>query len=287
MGVIVGVHGIGQQQLGRQQLLQAWRPALGDGLERACGQPVPDVPLDLAFYGDVFLPPPDTAAVGKSAAAAGEWWETLEEADLVELEEAAREVLPEGAVEEAQASPDKARTRMPGVLRAVDRCFPAGGILAFGDLAQVRRYLSDPEIKARVDAAVDTAVTPQCRVLIGHSLGSVVAFEYLRRHPEARLELLVTLGSPLGLNLVRRRMPDPAYGADSGVPPSVRSWVNVYDTRDPVACAGPLARWWPGVRDCPPVDNGRDAHAATAYLGKQATGQAVLEALPDLAVTQR
>ncbi|WP_051338324.1 alpha/beta hydrolase [Streptomyces flavidovirens] len=287
MGVIVGVHGVGQQQLGRQQLLQAWRPALGDGLERACGQPVPEVPLDLAFYGDAFLSAPGTSIPGKSTAMGAAWWERLDEEDYVELERAAREVLPERSIEEEQTASDKARTRVPGFLRAVDRHFPAGGILAFGDLIQVRRYLVNPVVKSRVDAAVDAAVTRQCQVLIGHSLGSVVAFEYLRRHPDARLELLVTLGSPLGLRLVRERMPHPAYGTGFGVPPAVRAWVNVYDTRDPVACAGPLARWWAGVRDCPPVDNGRDAHAVTAYLGKQATGHAVLGALPDLAAKPR
>ncbi|MCW8096894.1 alpha/beta hydrolase family protein [Streptomyces tauricus] len=283
MGTVVGIHGIGQQQLGRQQLLTAWQPALGDGVERACdGRKVPNVPLNMAFYGDVFLSRPESAAASKAGAASGPWWERLDEATSAELESTAGELLPEGAIQEANARPAKARTRMPGFLRAIDRHFPAGGLLAIGDLVQVRRYLSDAEVKARVDAAVDAAVTPECAVLIGHSLGSVVAFEYVRRHPGLRLPLLVTLGSPLGLNLVRRLMPNVSYGVSFGIPPTVRAWVNVRDPRDPVASAGPLGQWWPGVDDVPPVDNGRDAHSATAYLGKKATGQAVLAALPGL-----
>jgi hypothetical protein len=35
MGRLVGVHGIGKQQLGRHQLLASWAPALADGVERA------------------------------------------------------------------------------------------------------------------------------------------------------------------------------------------------------------------------------------------------------------
>ena len=34
---LVGVHGIGKQQLGRHQLLGLWSRALADGLERASG----------------------------------------------------------------------------------------------------------------------------------------------------------------------------------------------------------------------------------------------------------
>lgn len=279
--VIIGIHGIAQQQLGRQQLRAAWRPALGDGIERACGHPVPEVPLDMAFYGDVFLDS-DGGQLTKGGPA-GAWWEDLDASALTYLEEAAYEVLPEGAVELAEAQPPKVRTRMPGFLRAVDRTFPAGGVLAFGDLVQVRRYLTEPDVKKRVDEAVSTRVSAQCRVLMAHSLGSVVAFEYLRQHPGERLDLLVTLGSPLGLRLVRKLMPHAEYGVAFGVPPQLRQWVNVRDLRDPVACAGPLSQWWPGVSDCPPVNNGPDAHSAAAYLSKAATGQALLSALPTLA----
>ena len=38
VAIIIGVHGIGQQQSGRHQLLPAWRQATLDGLERASGR---------------------------------------------------------------------------------------------------------------------------------------------------------------------------------------------------------------------------------------------------------
>jgi len=40
------------QQSGRHQLIEAWGPALADGLERAAGHQVPIPELDIAFYGD-------------------------------------------------------------------------------------------------------------------------------------------------------------------------------------------------------------------------------------------
>ena len=52
---VVGVHGIAQQQGGRHQLLEAWRPALHDGVERARGLEWPKPSLDLVYYGDLYL----------------------------------------------------------------------------------------------------------------------------------------------------------------------------------------------------------------------------------------
>jgi pimeloyl-ACP methyl ester carboxylesterase len=83
------------------------------------------------------------------------------------------------------------------LLRAVDRRFgAAAGVLYVGVLRQVRRYLTDPHLKATVDARVEAAVGERCRVLIGHSLGSLIAYEYLRQHPGHGVQLLLTLGSP-------------------------------------------------------------------------------------------
>ena len=62
------------------------------------------------------------------------------------------------------------------LLRALDAKFgAAAGVLYLGTLRQVRRYLGDAAVKSEIDRIVADAVTPDCRVLIGHSLGTVVA----------------------------------------------------------------------------------------------------------------
>ncbi|HEX8629709.1 MAG TPA: hypothetical protein VF755_16205 [Catenuloplanes sp.] len=302
MATIIGVHGIAQQQLGRRQLLELWQPALGDGLERHAG-PAAELPdLDIVFYGDLFLPgenggspnvPPAKGGPGQG----GDWFDDLDEQEAAELAEAAGEIVSDEDIAEAAATPAKADIRLPRPLQAVvgaigRRFGSAAVVLFFGDLRQVRRYLREPGLKATVDGRVAAAVSPGCRVLVGHSLGSVVAYEYVRRHPDADLPLLLTLGSPLGLKMVRRWLPaaptvpsaltvpsaPPGGGLPGGLPPGVRRWVNVYDKRDPVACAGPLYRWWPGVDDAD-VTNESDAHEVTRYLGKRVTGAAIVAAL--------
>ncbi|QES46647.1 hypothetical protein DEJ50_01045 [Streptomyces venezuelae] len=303
VSTIVGIHGIGKRQTGRHQMAPAWRAALRDGLERATGSAVAEPPLALAFYGHLFAPAATrtgTRTSTQDATRAGTgatkgpgpdphaWLTELDGAELEDLLAAAGEAITPEEAEAAAASPAKAYTRLPRplqtVLRALDRRFgPSAGVLYLGALREVRRYLTDTELKERIDATVRADVSPDCRVLIGHSLGSVVAFEYVRQNPGHRLDRLVTLGSPLSLRMVRRLLPNPRYGAIRGLPVTLGSWVNIRDARDPVTCGGGLRPWWPGVDDRPPVDNQGDAHAVERYLGKRETASAVLEVLPGLA----
>ncbi|MGY4744956.1 hypothetical protein [Streptomyces sp. ATMOS53] len=296
MTAIVGIHGIGKQQSGRHQMAPSWRAALRDGLERASGSAMPEPPLDLAFYGHLFSPAASTSAgprpgpgrKGPGRAEPGELFAGLDGEELEDLLQAAGEAVTPEEVEAAAASPAKAYTRVPiplqAVLRAMDRKFgPSAGVLYLGALRGVRQYLKDAELKECIDAAVRAGVSPACRVLIGHSLGSVIAFEYVRQNPGHRLERLITLGSPLSLRMVSRLLPNPHYGRVRGLPVTLGSWVNIRDARDPVTCGGALRRWWPGVDDRPPVDNRGDAHAVERYLGKRETGSAVLEVMPGLA----
>jgi hypothetical protein len=62
MARVVGVHGIAQEQLGRNQLLDAWRRALDDGVLIAGGDGAVAPSFDLAFYGDLFLSAEDEGA---------------------------------------------------------------------------------------------------------------------------------------------------------------------------------------------------------------------------------
>jgi hypothetical protein len=77
---------------------------------------------------------------------------------------------------------------------------------------------------------------------------------------------LLTLESPLGLRMVRDRLPGAELGAAEL---GVAHWINVRDPNDPVTAAGALDRWYPGVSDRR-ADNGYGAHAAERYLSSKA-----------------
>lgn len=279
MSQLIGVHGIGKQYLGRNQILDDWIPALTDGLERATGRRARRADLDLAFYGHLFRPvDPESEAKSPPSDEAASQLADLDDAEIVELTEAVEEIVTPADLAGAAADADKAFIWLPVPVQflvgAIERRFPAASaILCLGVMRQVRTYLRDPQLKAEIDQ-ITAEAADGATVLLGHSLGSVVAYEYLRQHPDHSVKLLITLGSPLGLRMVRNRLQVGQLGATR--------WVNVRARNDPVTAAGALDRWYPGVVEPTPVKNGGDAHAAERYLDSRAVGTTLIEVLPEL-----
>lgn len=111
-------------------------------------------------------------------------------------------------------------------------------------------------------------------ILVAHSLGSLVAYDYLSaRRDTGVVQRLVSLGSMLGSADLRRLL----IGGDSsdafGEPRSVKSWVNIRNSGDPFAI--PLAFGRDIVTD-PPADE-VDQHEMVGYLRNGITAGAILE----------
>ncbi|GAA2146588.1 alpha/beta hydrolase family protein [Actinomadura napierensis] len=150
-----------------------------------------------------------------------------------------------------------------------DRCVPVVAAL----VSELSVYF-DPDsapvrhaVRSRLARALEQY---RPRVLIAHSLGSVVAYETLHAHPDIEIELLVTLGSPLAMRKVvyDRLEPTPQWGMGAR-PPGVRDWANVSDHGDFVAVPrGALAMRFEGVaRDLELSIHLVDPHRVKAYLG--------------------
>lgn len=146
-----------------------------------------------------------------------------------------------------------------------------------GFLPDVYDYLFDPQERARIDATVEQRLQAGSRfIIVAHSLGTVVAYHLLaslqRRATPPEVPLLVTLGSPLGMQEVQdelRRL----LGGSLPRLDCVSRWLNVSDRLDPVAvdaklsgefhCAGPLEDI---VGLNVNADSPRHPHSATGYL---------------------
>jgi hypothetical protein len=307
MSTIVLVHGIAQEQLAADTLESAWLPALAGGV-RNHGQPeladrlwrhsAPgDITVRMAYYGQYFL---DHDAQGPAGPveldqAETELAEQLAAAWLSSAATAARDARDRAEAtrhlaaltdprDDTQGPHAALRPAINGLTRL--RWFAPFGMGLAGRfvsraLTQVTRYLSNDTIRAGAQDLVLDQIGPDTRLVIGHSLGSVVAYEALHRtkHPVA----LLTLGSPLGLRTViyDRLLPAPPH-----VPPAVTRWDNLVDRDDLVAAHLDLQPYFPPapghtVQPVTPtsLDNGSQPHDATHYLTKRTTGRIITEAL--------
>jgi hypothetical protein len=279
MARIVCVHGIAQQLRGEQTLLQAWWPAIADGVARAGGGPVPAGDVAMAFYGDLFRPPGELLGVGDPYYQAKDVRPGFEQELLLEWWRHAAEVdarVPPPDADTLARAPRSAQTALRALSQSKFWAKVALRSLVF-DLKQVSGYLLDPQLRQAARARVTAAVTPETRVVVAHSLGSVVAYEALCSMPDHPVRAFITLGSPLGIaNLIFDRL-DPAPRAGRGVWPGQDSvvWTNIVDHGDVVALEKDLrSRFGDGVRNAV-VHNGAHAHDVSAYLTDLLTGQAI------------
>lgn len=285
MATIVGIHGIAQQFQGRHSLGMVWYDALRDGLAAAGYRPTAELlePSDVAvvFFGDLFRPP-GTMAVQEPPFSAADIQPGLERDLLTVFYQAAvAEDRPPGV---PGAPIPRGRgatlvmldrlTRSRSFARLAERAF-------IGNLKQVTAFLTDSTIKQSALARVREQINADTRVVIGHSLGSVVAYEYLCHDHPPSVETFVTLGSPLGIpNLVFDRLSPPPVGGIGAWPDDLAAWVNVADPHDVVALRKDLAPLFRGtlpgqVISDRLVDNGDQPHAVDRYLNASQTGSAL------------
>lgn len=265
---IVYLHGVGHQTADG-----GWHEAITEGL-RAAGYDDGDiagVPMVAPRYGDLL-------AVG---------------VDPDEAMPAQRRVRPPSPTQRAAYEQNQARLRRllgddPGDLLAG----PLGGVPAVAadlgvkaatavhrTLAEAGRYVASAKLRAAVLARVTESLPTQHGsriVLVGHSLGSLVAIDLLDQLSESiTVDRLVTLGSPAGI---------PAMHKGSGrllktFPyQTVGSWLNVVSVGDPVCAGRGLAGFFPAAHDAF-VDLGVGAHGEDSYLRHPVVARTVGESV--------
>ncbi|WP_308013504.1 hypothetical protein [Streptomyces beigongshangae] len=286
---VVGVHGIGQSKTSQHQLTADWGRALKRGIDSlpdvtACvaSLEVPHWTALLARGTDRLGPEDDIFGESVPMDPAEEEFVAEVFADLVRPEDV---VFAETQPLATLGPPKLWSPRLTRLAMAYDRRRPSGGVqFIVRRMREVRYYLTKPALAAEVRAFIRDGFTPDDAVVIGHSLGSVIAYDLLR-HKEvgaagtgSALHTLVTCGSPLGIPAVRRLM-----GITDGTPLQLDShirWVNVFDPDDFItggACLSAIARELTEVQ----VDNGiGDPHSALRYLRSVPVARAVAGGRP-------
>jgi len=286
MAKVVVVHGVGQQTSGHIDLHAKLFPSLRQGISFA-GSDIHPSDVVFADYGILYRPKSEVLSQAPFYDAADvsdpyevallqAWWEGVAATD--------DGVVPPG---------DETLGRTPGwvqdALYALSQSRYFSGIgerLLIGSLKQVRTYFGDPALRREIRDRVASYLDDETRVVIGHSLGSVVAYEVLCGDPRPTVTDFITLGSPLGLrHIVFERLdplPRPAGSPEKHRgrwPGAIKRWTNIVDSGD-VVCLTEDLRPLFGERVAHiRVHNGSHAHDMRPYLTERLTGETIARAL--------
>ncbi|MFG1968220.1 trypsin-like peptidase domain-containing protein [Nonomuraea fuscirosea] len=277
---LVFLHGRGHEECDPEEVRRNWAAGLNCGLTRA-GLPT-IVPADACFpfYGrrlvDAMRPlealhrSPRVAVGDPVEAAAPAAGSTRRLYEQLIVEAAAKAGLPPARAASLEGIGDAVHHALSWLADTtdLDRLTIAA---VFGDVAA---YLDDRRVR---EAVLDCVLQEMPRsgrlVLVSHSLGTVVAMDLLTRlDPAVEVDLLVTAGSPLGLDSVFERL----ISGGPYRPDRVARWFNAWCPIDPVAIGCPLGDRWQDRPDEAPVVNatGR-AHDIDEYLAHAEVAQEI------------
>jgi hypothetical protein len=285
---LVLVHGRSQQGLDPEVLKATWLETLRHGATKL-KRTLPDQ-LDVAFpyYGDKldefarqYEIPLTTDIQTKGVSTNTDFLDF--QADIAEAMRKKAGITDAQVQSEFGNSPTEKGPQnwawVQAIIRAIDR--DAGSVSqTFIEkfMRDVYLYTSQAGVQDTIDRIVSAAIDERPCVIIGHSLGSVVAYHILRNDPRAlNVRAFITVGSPLAIRAVRDRF------RPIGFPGKAKLWYNAYDPRDVVALYPldtsnfPIN---PAVENYGNVLNATDnRHGIVGYLDDTDVARHVLDAL--------
>lgn len=265
------VHGIAQQDYDENELLDIWIGHLRDhGVDPA---KLAAASPEMAYYGKELYA--WTSGNADGAIAMGPVGGSDEAAFFAKAmnEIAAAEGIDEDGIEtemsaDGQATPQSTwlGRRAVAIVSMMERISPLRGSIAAKVVRQAYTYLANDNAREAIDGLVRPRFGSGELVVVSHSLGTVVSFMLLRelaaKGHDLNVPLFVTLGSPLALKEVQKRV-----SGNFAVPPNVGQWLNFYDKGDPVTLGRALETGFAaGIRDHVVNNNSANAHSIAGYL---------------------
>lgn len=285
------VHGINQQEKSSQIISDEWLASLHATYAKHGPDPLGKLSrIEAAFYGDK-LDQISSAWVKSEAIALGAE-EAPEDFDEFAVDALKEMALRMGATEK-QIEEQFTETTVPqgagphkkwlkAIARVIETVSPFHGTVALRVLGQAHAYIRNQYVHDVVNDLVRPLfIDDEPAIIVSHSLGTIVAYSILREFARdgrpRQSPLFVTLGSPLGIDSIRKAFSKPRIKPDN-----VIRWVNGADPEDFVALRPELTNdnFGPGIENYPDIENGKkDPHSITIYLSDPRIARAIAESI--------
>lgn len=286
------VHGIAQEGKSEEKILEEWLGTLRKNLAGVGSDALDRLSrIDAAFYGDL-LAHLSSLRLEDEAVALGtdEGSDDFDEFAVGPFEEMA---LMLGVTREAIEA-ENGRAAVPmgagphkrwlkAIALAVEAVSPFHGRIALRALGQAHAYVRNQYAHDEVNGRVRPLLEDdEPAIVVSHSLGTVVSYSLLREfaaqgRPRS-VPLWLTLGSPLGIDVIRKGFAKPRVR-----PANVARWLNAADPEDFVALRQALSEkdYGPDVENLSDFENGQaNPHSIAGYLSDVRIAQAIADAMP-------
>lgn len=288
---MIFIHGIAQEGKSSEIIHAEWRRILHKVYAKHGPDPLGRLSrIDAAFYGDALAAfveaPPGAESIAQGVEAASDGFDEFARHMLADIGiklGATAEMYAEelGGTHVAQgAGPHKKWVK--AVARVIERVAPKLAKHALSFVDQAYAYIDNPYAAREIDKLVRPLFEDdEPAIVVAHSLGTIIAYKLLREFSEKgrsrNSPLFLTLGSPLGIDLVRMSFEEPRKR-----PANVARWLNGADPEDFVALRSALTadNFGPDIENISDIENGpKNPHGIEGYLADKRVAAAIRDAI--------
>ena len=285
------VHGISQEGKSEKLILDEWLPSMRAALAKQGNDPLGQLSrIEAVFYGDLLASNSSPWLKSQTLAMGAD--EASDDFDLFAVE-ALEEMASVIGVTRAEIEAEATETAVPmgkgphkkwlkAIARSIEKVSPLKGTIALRALGQAHAYIRNQNVHNLINDEVRPMFEDdEPAIIVSHSLGTIVSYALLREFAKngrpRQSSLWLTLGSPLGIDVVRKGFAKPRVR-----PEGVSRWVNAADPEDFVALSSALdpSDFGPDIENYSDVENGSEnPHSISGYLSDVRVAKAIIEAI--------
>ncbi|MDQ8951903.1 hypothetical protein RFH42_02890 [Acinetobacter rudis] len=237
---IILIHGMNQQQFNATELKQYWLDILNQGIKSSKqGDQFKLDDLNMAFYADL-LETYKLHNVLKSTRLLPQTWQFLNF-------NRPQTVLHDNPLHSTVCNPDFTQPTfnfsshlshyaysledhiLKDFTQLINHFPKLHGQLIHKFLIETYMYLANTDFNQKVHQRLYNCFdSQQQNLIIAHSLGTVIAYNFLRLNPQFKIHTLITLGSPLAFRVIQEKIIPPIQRPSN----ILGQWYNFYSAED-------------------------------------------------------